>query len=331
MVEALHASSAPVPSLQPLDAAAVIAMVTACELPPGIDPTAALERWWPPPRCAPLFVEELLSSRPGPAPVEFPPRSWTRSGCGPADLDKPTLSVLGRAALLGRRFDWSLLAAATGLDADVVLAGLRHGVEAADRQRGGGVPVPTRTGPRRRAGIAAGTAPAAAGRDDARRGGTRPPGPARRMVRAGRGPGRRSRPAGRGGGAAGCRGQASVATGGAGKRGTAAAPRRRTGRPGGRADRLRVAGRGAGRRGPGRGSRRGHRGGAGRAGRGRPRHPRPAAGGAPDPGPGPGRGDRGALGAGRRPARRTPRPQRVRSGIAGGGDRVGRAGRDRPR
>lgn len=132
VVEALHArGNAQVLRLEPLDAAAVTRMLAACELPAGTDPTAALELVAAA-EGVPLFVEELLSLPAQPGPRRRVPTSVAETvRLRLADLDRPTLSILGCAALLGRRFDWSLLAAATGLDEDDVLAGLQHGVAVA--------------------------------------------------------------------------------------------------------------------------------------------------------------------------------------------------------
>ncbi len=71
----------------------------------------------------PLLVEELLAS-PG-VPRSFADTVATRL----ADLSPDELLVLEAAALLGRRFDWHLLPAATGLGPDLVAGSLERAVE----------------------------------------------------------------------------------------------------------------------------------------------------------------------------------------------------------
>lgn len=130
VVEALRArGSATVVTLEPLDVGATADMVGACVLPAGIDRETALELVAAA-EGVPLFVEELLtlSAHPGaarrvPSSVAETVRLRLRS------LDIPTRRVLGCAALLGRRFDWSLLGAAAGLDEQDVVQSLRHAVE----------------------------------------------------------------------------------------------------------------------------------------------------------------------------------------------------------
>ncbi len=72
----------------------------------------------------PFLVEESLAT----AGV---PRSFSDGvRCRLAGLDSDERLVLHTAALFGRQFDWRLLPAATGLDAEIVASALEHGVAA---------------------------------------------------------------------------------------------------------------------------------------------------------------------------------------------------------
>lgn len=130
IIDALCArGSATAVSLAALDQAATADMVNACTLPAGIDLQAALDLVATA-EGVPLFVEELLGLAGDPGTTLRVPRSVAESvRLRLADLDTATRHVLGCAALLGRRFDWTLLPAATGSAEDDVVAALRAGVE----------------------------------------------------------------------------------------------------------------------------------------------------------------------------------------------------------
>ena len=108
--------------------------------------------------------------------------------------------VIGAAAVLGRRFDWTLLGPVTGLaDAGRGRGAARGHRPAAGRGGAGRFPVPARAHPRGGAGRAAAAGADHAGRTGAGGGGGGPSGPAGRVVHAGRRPGRAGRRRGRAG------------------------------------------------------------------------------------------------------------------------------------
>jgi hypothetical protein len=93
----------------------------------------------------PFLVEELLAglvgaallveedgrwSTTGPLGAQVPPTFADAVGRRLEALARPTRELLGAAAVLGRRFAWSLLPATTGLDEAAVVAGLRQAVGA---------------------------------------------------------------------------------------------------------------------------------------------------------------------------------------------------------
>lgn len=127
VVEALRArGSAGVVPLEALDDRATAEMVQACVLPVGLDGDAALELVGAA-EGVPLFVEELLTSstQPGGSARRIPSSVAETVRLRLAGLDTTARRVLGCAALLGRRFDWTLLAAAATVDEDGVVAALR--------------------------------------------------------------------------------------------------------------------------------------------------------------------------------------------------------------
>lgn len=114
--------SATVLRLPPLDGDEVRTMVTAClGQEPADDVTSlVVDRA----QGVPLFVEELLAVPGGPGPVV--PASFSQAvRARTAVLLPDDLRVLQAAAVLGRRFDWRLLAPIVGASSDEVLAALR--------------------------------------------------------------------------------------------------------------------------------------------------------------------------------------------------------------
>jgi DNA-binding CsgD family transcriptional regulator/tetratricopeptide (TPR) repeat protein len=130
--------------LHPLGAAEVVRMATAClegaSLPEEV--TAALQNWTD---GVPFLVEELLAAWVSSGALVREPSGWAVGGrIDPvvpltftetvrrrlAVLAAPAHVVLPAAAVLGRRFDWTLLAPVTGLDEQAVVFGLRQGLDA---------------------------------------------------------------------------------------------------------------------------------------------------------------------------------------------------------
>jgi DNA-binding CsgD family transcriptional regulator len=136
--------AATVVPLERLAAAAVVGMARAClgaaTLPP------AVETWLGATADGlPFLVEELLAGLVGaallveedgrwsttaPLGAHVPPTFADAVGRRLAALSPPTRDLLGAAAVLGRRFDWSLLPAVTSLDETAVVASLRQAVGA---------------------------------------------------------------------------------------------------------------------------------------------------------------------------------------------------------
>lgn len=104
--------------LSPDEAAA---MVRACR--PGASPEV-IERIRRTSDGIPLLVEELLAAPGLPADVTETVRARLDA------LPDAQRTVVESAALLGRRIDWTLLSATTGLDTDAVTAALEAGVDA---------------------------------------------------------------------------------------------------------------------------------------------------------------------------------------------------------
>ncbi len=136
--------AATVLDLNRLDRSQVIAMVRAClgdePAPPEVDAFVAARA-----EGVPLFIEELLTglattgalfrdgggwvarSRLTPrVPLTFRETVTRRLTALPGDARR----VMEAASVIGRRFDWALLAAATGLADDEVLAALRAAIDA---------------------------------------------------------------------------------------------------------------------------------------------------------------------------------------------------------
>jgi hypothetical protein len=111
-----------------LDEDAVAEMVAACPLPAGLagramEVVGAAEG-------VPLLVEELLAMAVDPAaPARVPATVAETVRLRMSHLDAAARRVLAGAALLGRRFDWTVLAAATGLNDEQVLGALRQAVD----------------------------------------------------------------------------------------------------------------------------------------------------------------------------------------------------------
>lgn len=119
--------------LEALGAPAIRSMIQACSLPVTLSTDLAVEVAGAA-EGVPLLVEELLglaadptsgTGRRVPGTVEEAVRRRL------AGMDEPTRRVLGCSALLGRRFDWTLLETASGLDEHTVLAALRLAVDTA--------------------------------------------------------------------------------------------------------------------------------------------------------------------------------------------------------
>jgi DNA-binding CsgD family transcriptional regulator len=120
--------SASVLHLEPLGNSEVATMIAACPLPQGF-PADRVAAVIAAAEGIPLLVEEVLSV------ASEPTRDSTLSLPGTvaetvrqrmADVDSRTRDVLVCAALLGRRFDWRLLAPSTGLDESALQAALRQ-------------------------------------------------------------------------------------------------------------------------------------------------------------------------------------------------------------
>ena len=123
--------SATVLQLEPLSASAVATMISACPIPGGVSAEVAAEVA----RAAegiPLLVEEVLS-------LAFDEK-WLAGPRVPATvaetvrlrlvgLDGDARRVLLCAALLGRRFDWRLVASSTGFDESTVSAALGQAID----------------------------------------------------------------------------------------------------------------------------------------------------------------------------------------------------------
>lgn len=144
LAQALHARRvAPLLQLAPLDPPAVTAMVQACLGPPVVqDDVAELAG-----RAGgiPFLIEELLAAAlssgalvvedgewrvSGPVDAVVPRTYAENVGRRTAQLGSDTEWVLVAAAVLGRRFDCSLLPAVTGLSQEDVLAALHQAVNA---------------------------------------------------------------------------------------------------------------------------------------------------------------------------------------------------------
>lgn len=144
LASALHARRvAPLLQLAPLDERAVAAMVRACLRSPAVrdDVTELVARAGG----VPFLVEELLAAALAAGALVLDDGAWRVSG--PVDAIVPhsyaenvrrriarlgtdAPQVLVAAAVLGRRFDWSLLPAITGLHQERVLAALHEAVDA---------------------------------------------------------------------------------------------------------------------------------------------------------------------------------------------------------
>src|SRR4051794_6478066 len=132
LIAALRARHhATVVHLDRLSPSAVAQMIAACPLPDGFtaeraaEVTAAAEG-------VPLLVEEVLALAADPArePGRYVPATVTETVSHRlADLDHEAREVLACAALLGRRFDWRLLAPASGLGERDVYEALRGATE----------------------------------------------------------------------------------------------------------------------------------------------------------------------------------------------------------
>jgi DNA-binding CsgD family transcriptional regulator len=131
-------------SLSPLDETSTHAMACAClaaqQLPPAV---AALVRQRS--EGVPFLIEELLATLVGTGALRREGAVWVANGTLPvivpsgfADtiqtrletLDDQTCKVLQAAAVLGRRFDWTLLPPMTGLDELAVTAALQQATTA---------------------------------------------------------------------------------------------------------------------------------------------------------------------------------------------------------
>jgi DNA-binding CsgD family transcriptional regulator/tetratricopeptide (TPR) repeat protein len=132
VIEALWARhSASVLHLEPLNSAAVAAMIGACPLPDGFR-TELADQVIAAAEGIPLLVEEVLSVATDPARDSIPSVPATVAETVRQrllDLDGSTREVLVCAALLGRRFDWRLLAPATGVREEALHEALRHTTE----------------------------------------------------------------------------------------------------------------------------------------------------------------------------------------------------------
>jgi DNA-binding CsgD family transcriptional regulator/DNA replicative helicase MCM subunit Mcm2 (Cdc46/Mcm family) len=123
--------SATVVQLEPLSAPVVAAMIKACPVPDGVSDEVAAEV-----AAAadgiPLLVEEVLSLAADPkrvAGARVPATVAEIVRLRLVELDRDARRVLLCAALLGRRFDWRLVASATGLGEPTVSAALGHAIE----------------------------------------------------------------------------------------------------------------------------------------------------------------------------------------------------------
>ena len=165
LIAALRARHhATVVHLDRLSPSAVAQMIAACPLPDGFtaeraaEVTAAAEG-------IPLLVEEVLALAADPArePGRYVPATVTETVRHRlADLDHDGREVLACAALLGRRFDWRLLAPASGLSEQARVRGAAAGHRTATPGcRRWLVPIPARPdeGCRSRRGAAAGRRP----------------------------------------------------------------------------------------------------------------------------------------------------------------------------
>jgi DNA-binding CsgD family transcriptional regulator/tetratricopeptide (TPR) repeat protein len=136
--------AAAVVPLARLEEAAVVGMARACLGAAALP--APVETWLGASADGlPFLVEELLAglvgaallveedgrwSTTGPLASRVPPTFAGAVGRRLEGLSPPTRDLLHAAAVLGRRFDWSLLPAVTGLDEPAVVAGLRQAVGA---------------------------------------------------------------------------------------------------------------------------------------------------------------------------------------------------------
>lgn len=132
MIEALRARrSASVLHLEPLDAAAVAAMIGACPLPDGFRADLA-DHVITAAEGIPLLVEEMLSVACDPArdsTLRVPATVAETVRQRLVSLDGSSREALVCAALLGRRFDWRLLGPATGLSEQALHEALRQATE----------------------------------------------------------------------------------------------------------------------------------------------------------------------------------------------------------
>ena len=106
----------------------------------------------------PFLVEELLAAAASAGALVHDGAEWTIVGIGRArwcrsrsptafaadssHSARDTRRVLAAAAVIGRRFDWSLLPSITGATDDAVLEALRSGIAGADPRHRAGAPAP---------------------------------------------------------------------------------------------------------------------------------------------------------------------------------------------